>query len=277
MAFENRDYYGNSPSWQDGVRSWPLPPRGTLMVAGVCVGVFILQNVAGPAITEWLSLTVRTPRNWLEVWRWVSYQYLHSGPQHIFFNLLTIFFFMPSLERRWGMQRTLLFYTAGGVVAGLFFVLFAQIFSPNSYIIGASGSALAVMGATALLFPDRTILLFFVIPIPIRVAAMLWALFYVLSAVGGGNLSDACHLGGLAFGVFGPMVGTGFVENYFARRAAARRRAAAEHETRMQQAVDGILEKVHQKGMNSLSSREKGILKYATEKQQEREKRLHRR
>jgi membrane associated rhomboid family serine protease len=282
MGFENRDYYGNNSSWQDGLRSWPLPPRGTLIVAGVCVVVFILQGLTGDLrrgvgpMTAWLGLTVGEPVNWLQVWRWVTYQYLHSDAFHIFFNLLMVFFFMPSLERRWGTARTLIFYTLGGIAAGLVFAVFSVVLGSTVPIIGASGSALAVLGACALLFPEKTVI-FLVFPLPIRVLAMLLALLYFLTAVGGGNLSDACHLGGLAFGVFGPMVGTGFVENYFARRAAARRRAEADNEIRMQQAVDGILEKVHQQGMNSLSNREKAILKYATEKQQEREKKSHRR
>ena len=40
------------------------------------------------------------------------------GGQHIFWNLVSIYFLVPMLERVWGWQRTLAMYTAGGIVLG---------------------------------------------------------------------------------------------------------------------------------------------------------------
>ena len=275
MGFDNRDYYSNKPTWRSAMEGWPLPPPGTLGVAVACILMFILQSATGDlgrdrgAMTDWLGLTVVQPQHWLQVWRWVTYQYLHADAMHIFFNLISVFCFMPHLERLWGTKRTLVFYTLGGIAAGVAFAVVSLAIGGQKPIIGASGSALAVLGACALLFPNMTVLLL-VFPVPIRVLAMLWALLYVLTVVGSGNLSDACHLGGLVFGVVGPMVGTGFLRDYIARQEAKKRKRAAQQEANLQAAVDAILEKVHQQGMNSLTSKEKYTLKRATELQQER-------
>ena len=58
---------------------------------------------------------------------------------------------------------------------------------------------MAALGAVALLSPQRQLILLF-FALPIRVAAALFAAFFLLSAIADNDLSSAAHLGGLAFG-----------------------------------------------------------------------------
>lgn len=49
----------------------------------------------------------------------VSYQFVHGGFMHLFFNMFALFTFGSLLERVWGTWRYLLFYFICGIGAGL--------------------------------------------------------------------------------------------------------------------------------------------------------------
>ena len=50
-------------------------------------------------------------------WQIVSYMFIHADVGHIFFNMLLLFFFGPSLEDQWGGSKFLFFYLSCGVGA----------------------------------------------------------------------------------------------------------------------------------------------------------------
>ncbi|MUV02334.1 rhomboid family intramembrane serine protease [Flavobacterium rakeshii] len=50
-------------------------------------------------------------------WQIVSYMFIHADIRHIFFNMLLLFFFGPSLEDQWGGSKFLFFYLSCGVGA----------------------------------------------------------------------------------------------------------------------------------------------------------------
>lgn len=49
----------------------------------------------------------------------VSYQFVHGGFMHLFFNMFALYTFGSLLERVWGMWRYLIFYFICGIGAGL--------------------------------------------------------------------------------------------------------------------------------------------------------------
>jgi membrane associated rhomboid family serine protease len=52
----------------------------------------------------------------------VTYMFVHGGINHIFSNMLGLFFLGPTLERLWGEKRFLIFYFVTGVGAGVFYM-----------------------------------------------------------------------------------------------------------------------------------------------------------
>src|SRR5438270_526147 len=166
MAWEDRAYhregsYGSGP----GPRMvFPMPTKLTFALILACVVVFVIQSVTGRAavaspLVRWGQLTFQDHKALTQPWRWITYQYLHASGSHIFFNLLTLYFFVPMLERMWGWRKTLGFYTLGGVVSGLTFALI-QLFVPYQLsLIGASGAILSVIGALAALAPDAPVIM----------------------------------------------------------------------------------------------------------------------
>jgi membrane associated rhomboid family serine protease len=275
MAWQDREYYRGGAS---GVRlSFPKPTPLALALIGVCMFIFIVQAITAPAaglspMVMWGSLTLADGAWIMQPWRWITYQYLHGSGGHVFFNSLFIYFFVPPLERRWGAGRTFVFYTLGGIAAGVLYAVLS-LFLPVTYLIGASGSIFAALGACAYLFPEMMLFLI----IPIRIAAALFALLFLLTIVGDRDRSDAAHLGGLAFGFFAPMLGGPFLGRVLGWWQIRRAHRLAQEEYQEQETVDRILEKVHEHGMHSLTWRERRLLKRATERQRKREMELARR
>src|SRR5581483_2739730 len=106
MAWQDRAY--NSENMPSGPRLvFPMPSWLTLGLIVACLIVFIVQAVtssiaaAASPLVRWGVLTFIGGRAFTQPWRWITYQYLHENGWHIFFNLITIYFFVPMLERYW--------------------------------------------------------------------------------------------------------------------------------------------------------------------------------
>ena len=182
----------------------PTPIVGRIMI--VCAVVFVATALArtpdslyGNFVYQWFSLALPPLAPLWQVWRWVSYQYVHGGPWHFILNMLGLYFFGPPLERLWGGRRFFAFYTLCGVAAGLAFAMLQVAFGAGGYLIGASGSILGCLAACAILFPRQVIILLF-FPLPIRFAALLLAAVFAANVLWKKDLSDAAHFAGMLAG-----------------------------------------------------------------------------
>jgi membrane associated rhomboid family serine protease len=212
-----------------------------------------------------------TPQLTLQVWRLITYQFLHGGFGHIFFNMLGLMFLGPPLERNWGSRKFLTFYLSCGVAGGIFYIILVSIgFLSAGIMIGASGAVLGVLTACAILFP-HFVVFFVVFPMPIRVAAIILICIAAFSTLSrGANAGgEACHLAGIAAGalyVFSDSWRTALKLRF----KASRWEKNVESERRLRIEVDRILKKVHDSGLHSLSTTEKRLLKKATRLEQDR-------
>merc|ERR1711927_47869 len=73
--------------------------------------------------------------NFSEIWRLFTYSFLHADLSHIISNMIIFMLVCPLLELAHDSLRPALIYTVG-VIAGS---LLAGLWSPNSYLVGASG------------------------------------------------------------------------------------------------------------------------------------------
>lgn len=267
MAWQDRHYNreengGVSPV----VFSFPKATRLTWSIIAICFLVYLIQSFARPSqLDYWGKLTFNNHLALFQPWRFITYQYLHGSASHFFFNMLGVYFFLPTLEMLWGWRKAFIFYTLGGIVAGITYGILS-LFAPSAGLIGASGSIFAALGAVALLSPNRQIILL-VFPVPIRVAAALFGAFFLISAVADRNLSDAAHLGGLVFGFFTPLLVGPIYNKMMKKWHRYQLQNAVRREHTEQENVDHILEKVSHHGMHSLTRSEKKALHRATERQ----------
>jgi len=219
----------------------------------------------------------------LEVWRLVSFQFLHAGIGHLFFNMLGLFFFGRPVEEYLGTKRYASFYFACGVCGGLAYLLlnFVGMFGlplpgalnvyPTTPLVGASAGVFGVILASAYIMPNAVVQLLLP-PIPIKMTWFAYgyvaiAAFNLFIGRGPNQGGDAAHVGGAIAGFFfirRPHVLREFLD-VFGKSSKTQRKPPPRRSGRSEdREIDRILEKVHRDGINSLSDKERKKLQRAS-------------
>jgi len=178
------------------------PAIRALLIANVAVFLFqtIARALVQVRIERLFGLVPYDVVHHLFVWQLATYMFLHGGFFHIAFNLLALWMFGRELESLWGTRKFLRFYFITGIGAAVMTTLVG----PNSYTvtIGASGAIYGLLAAYGLLFPDRIILLYFVLPIRAKYLVLILGLITFWSSISatGGGIAHVAHLGGMIFG-----------------------------------------------------------------------------
>ena len=156
----------------------------------VNVLVFLATNYMnisfrGLRLTYWLSLVPAfVNRGW--VWQFVTYMFVHGSMMHLFFNMFALIMFGRTLERYLGTREFLLFYFLCGILGGVISYLFYIIQGVTGVaMMGASGSIYALLFLCAVLFPTSRLLLFFIIPVKMPYAVMIYIAIEIFSQVFG--------------------------------------------------------------------------------------------
>ena len=171
----------------------------------ICVVAFVLQifdQVAGsPSFTSKFGLSPAAVTETYYLWQLVTYIFLHGGFFHLLFNMLGLYMFGSELEQTWGTRQFVKYFFICGIGAAITTI----IASPHSPVvtIGASGSIYGLLLAYGVLFPNRIIYLYMVIPIRAKWFVVIFgaiAFFSSMSATGSG-IAHLAHLGGMIFGL----------------------------------------------------------------------------
>lgn len=163
----------------------------------------------------------------LEVWRFVSYQFLHADWFHLFFNMFGLFVFGPIVEEVVGRRKFLAFFLVCGIFGAIAYValnllgqgimlatggqpLAFQIpgvlfYNPLVPLVGASAGVFGVIMACAYVAPNTRI----DIPIPpitVRMKPLAYTYLGIAAAqllLGSSNAGgEAAHVGGALAGYF---------------------------------------------------------------------------
>ena len=209
--------------------------------------------------------------NMIELWRLVTYQFLHSPSDifHIVFNMMVLYFMGPFVERAWGSRAFLKFYLIAGAAGGVVYTLLVlmRVLQPG-IMVGASGAIYGVVAAIAVMYPRMRVLLYGIIPM-----TMVWlvALIVIMSllfiAIGKNTGGEVAHLTGLAVGFLYVKYKPWLTQRRMERQKGAWQKKV-EQERNFHTEVDRILDKIQREGINALSAREKQILQEATRREQ---------
>lgn len=300
MGIYDRDYYRNEgPSF---LGSWGDQGKACTWLIAITVGVFVLQLLSrsyapmdgfpfGPRmlrepITDALKLDVTAV--WRgEVWRLVTYAFLHStsGFWHILFNMLFLWWFGREVEARIGTAEFVTFYLVTSLAGALVYMATAAAGLHGLHpVVGASGAVLGVLMLSALYNPSQVIYLFFVLPVPIWfvILFLLASDAFALFARQNTGVASAVHLAGLAFGFAYDRLGMRLTA-WFPFWAGGRyrptlriyteeeepplpaKRTSALHDEHLEAKVDAILEKVGRVGMAGLTDQEREVLQKASD------------
>ncbi len=231
----------------------------------------------------------------LQVWRFVTFQFLHADINHLLFNMIGLWFFGPIVENYLrSPRRFLAFYLLCGIFGALLYLMLnllgtlipAQlplllIQEPSVPLIGASAGVFGVLMACARVAGNAVMLLFFILPLKISTGAYLLFGVAVLNLfMGGSNAGgDAAHIGGALAGLYF-ITHPGQLHTFFdvlknrspsmPRRAKPVPQASQRAKWRPKaikttdEQIDAILDKVSKEGVHSLSEREKKLLEQAS-------------
>ncbi|MDG2213935.1 MAG: rhomboid family intramembrane serine protease, partial [Verrucomicrobiota bacterium] len=142
-----------------------------------------------------------------EVWKLITFQFLHGGFFHLLINCLMIWFAGRQIEETLGKPKFLSLYLIAGVLGGLFQCALSWAgFLPPAGVVGASAGVSGLIAAFAMLLWNRelTFLIMFIIPVTMRAKYLLLVLVVidvVGLAAGGTGIAHGAHLGGVMWGV----------------------------------------------------------------------------
>ena len=262
---------------------WRRRPSAITLLVLVTVAVYVADWMTGfRFILPLGALSVGVVMR-LQLWRLVTYQFLHGGLFHIGINMLILWMLGRHIEGRLGRKQFLALYFLSGLVGGLFQlgfnVLMTRWYGPaalEQFTVGASGSVMGILMAFAILYP-REELIIFIFFLPMRIEARWFALgYFILESVYAwqalalgldDRMAHVAHLGGLVVGFVWMRYGSVFSRLRYRLKRGERIRKEVrpgwrpdEEETE----VDGILKKIHEEGIDSLTPREKMFLQDAS-------------
>jgi membrane associated rhomboid family serine protease len=157
-----------------------------------------------------------------QVWRFITFQFLHANLMHLFFNMLGLYVFGPTVEKYLGGQRYLAFYLVTGIFGGLMYLLLNLLgiiahsmgmaavpgllfHMTTTPLVGASAGVFGVIMACAKIEPMTVVQLIFPpIALKMRTFAYGFVAFSMIQLLMGAKNAggEAAHLGGAVAGYF---------------------------------------------------------------------------
>jgi len=234
--------------------------------------------------------------------RIITAGFLHLNWMHLVINLVSLLLISVNVELMLGPVNFLIIYFAS-LIGGHLLALFIHRTHGDYSAVGASGAVSGLLFAIIAVMPGSHLGLFF---LPISLPAWLYGLLYILYSIYGirskrDNIGHEAHLGGALIGMLTAIIihPSSLVENFatillialptlafitiiiakphlllidnlFFRKHHPNytidQRYNAER-ANTQQEVDRILEKIHQKGIKSLTQKEREVLeRYSSKK-----------
>ncbi len=303
MGLDDR-YYMRDPAGENRHRP-PLAWSMWLTILVLNIVVFFAQHSNGAnseaAFIKYGALSLAGLGRGF-VWQLLTFQFLHDGPAHLVLNSVVLYSFGRPLEEFLGKRAFLKLYLLSGLAGGLAQVLLGLVWSRFAGpMVGASAGICGLVAAFALLSPQSTIYLAFVIPcravyfLPLMIAVTV----ILLVIPSNDHIAHAAHLGGMLAGIAWVKFGSrdyvqlpwaGLFERWRRWRPLQSRqrkrelvRAASLRAKPWLQAspespadlpadefisreVDPILDKISQHGIQSLTERERKTLEAARKK-----------
>ena len=191
------------------IYSFPPIPGMVKKLIYLNISVYILTiilNLAGFNLAYYLGLVPYLVLNDLYLWQLFTYLFLHGSFFHLLLNMLMLWMFGGELCKLWGERFFLKYYMITGIGAGLCVTLMSCIFPSNFYIptVGASGAIFGLFLAYGIIFKDRYLYIFGLLPVKARKLVLIMGLIELVSLLSNRNssISHLAHLGGLLVGWF---------------------------------------------------------------------------
>lgn len=180
---------------------------GLFLFAKLLEIICVLFNLNPFSALSYLHLTAQTNLLIKQPWSLLTYMFLHTDFFHLFFNMICLYGFGKLFLNYFSQKQLVGLYLLGGIGAGIcfiaaynFFPYFANVVS-KSYLLGASGSIMAIILTIAIYIPNYEVQLFLIGRIKLKwiaTAMVLISMFNTTSSNAGGEFA---HIGGALTGI----------------------------------------------------------------------------
>jgi hypothetical protein len=257
------------------------------LVVANCIVYEVLQLILGISTLfkfggdtqYYLEQVFALNTNWLSAlthpWTIFTSIFVHLSFSHVLFNMLFLYFAGTYYEQLFGAKKLLITYILGGITGSLFEVIAAIVLPENSsFVLGASGSIMAIFAAVSFYRPQTPVSIFGLITVPIFVFALFFIVKDIVGIVGEDDIAHFAHIGGALFGflatrnIMSSNNPVNLVSNLFAKNTVQKtqkRRPKTDEQynaekREKQMKIDAILDKISKSGYESLTKNEKDFL-----------------
>lgn len=288
MGLQDREYIREKRS---GGPRGPRTLTGWLLAANVVLAILgwaIADRGGEPLFLLWGNFNFAEGFLRFQIWRWVSYSFLHADLLHLLFNMMLLWFCGPLIERELGGRRILTFWGLCAAAGALTMALVSLVpgllpYGIQTQMIGASAAIYGMLAGLAARLPGLRVRLFFP-PVELTMRALAaisigFSFLMFLSSsrnIGG----EASHLGGAIAGYFLALRPWLLDVPNFLRPRPRLRSVAGGKSTGprsdggtpsgkpirpSRDDIDRVLDKISSHGMQSLTAAERRILEAARE------------
>ena len=230
------------------------------------VGLFLLKLISQSQIDLARIFGLSPNTVWPMIWQPVTYMFIHGDIFHVLINMFVLWMFGSEMESIWGRKQFLRYYFLTGIGSGLVWLLF-NLGQSYAVLIGASGAIYGILLAYGLMFPNRTVYLYFMIPIKVKWFVIILGTIAFLSSFNNhSNISHLTHLSGMAIGFVYLRYYWHWKDFRFSiykqleefRSSMSSR--SDQKKMEMQYKVNQLLDKINETGYESLTDEEKDSL-----------------
>ncbi|MDO4551639.1 MAG: rhomboid family intramembrane serine protease [Planctomycetia bacterium] len=223
MGFQDRDYYREPPHSFEYGGTQKNQKSAVFIIIAVNVIIWLVNafffnagnmdpSTTNRDLNDYMCIHSSDLYNPLQYYRFITSGFAHdsSNGWHIIGNMLTLFFFGPPVERRYGKKEFLIFYMSAIILSGIFWCIMTNLFpvvnifgqTVDISAVGASGAVTAIVILFAFNYPHAQVLLMFIIPMPAWILGILLVSMDLFGAHNGNTgIAHSAHLGGAAFAV----------------------------------------------------------------------------
>jgi membrane associated rhomboid family serine protease len=275
------------------------------VVVFIVLGVIrVISEIGGfPAFFEAIHTQFQIPARFTEFisrpWTLLTYAFAHdlTGILHILFNMLTLYWFGKLFVEYLGGDKLIALYVLGAIGGAFFYLLsynlvpyfVTQSVERSIVMVGASASINAIVVGAATLLPDYTFFLLFFGAVRIKYIAAVIVFLSFLGTIGSNAGGNIAHLGGALMGfIYVKQLQVGvnwggwitstvdWVKSLFESRPKVKvtyrkeepkvKKPSTSTSKATQEEIDTILDKISDRGYESLSKEEKEKLFNASKK-----------
>ncbi len=180
----------------------PLTRINKTLIIGV-VSLFLLHSIiklaSGAHISQFLSLSGGMFFSG-HIYQLLTYPLMATGLFETIFDCLIFWFIGSELELLWGSNRYLKYILVSAILGGILFLGASSLAGYWSFLSGPGGICYSLLVAYAILFPDRTLLLY-LFPVKAKwFCLILVGILLYQGVISPGGLSALGHLGAMASG-----------------------------------------------------------------------------